>query len=65
MPTFNNTSELVAYLFFNQVIALFGVLDAIAKDHGNNFHSNMMVELTTKLGLSHESSTPYYPRANG
>eukprot|EP00253_Pinus_taeda_P026459 PITA_26459 len=25
----------------------------------------MMVELTTKLGLSHDSSTPYYPQANG
>jgi len=25
----------------------------------------MMTELTAKLGLSHESSTPYYPQANG
>jgi len=24
-----------------------------------------MIELTTKLGLSHDSSTPYYPQANG
>lgn len=27
--------------------------------------NHMMSELTTKLGLSHESSTPYYPQANG
>ena len=25
----------------------------------------MMVELAAKLGLSHDSSTPYYPQANG
>ena len=25
----------------------------------------MMIELTTKLGLSHDNSTPYYPQANG
>ena len=25
----------------------------------------MMVELTTKLGLSHDNSTPYYPQSNG
>lgn len=25
----------------------------------------MMVELTAKLGLSHDSSTPYYPQVNG
>lgn len=24
----------------------------------------MMVDLATKLGLSHDSSTPYYPQAN-
>jgi hypothetical protein len=25
----------------------------------------MMYELTEKLGLRHEKSTPYYPQANG
>ena len=24
-----------------------------------------MIELTAKLGLSHESYTPYYPQSNG
>lgn len=27
MPTFNNTSEMAAYLYFNHVIACFGVLE--------------------------------------
>ena len=25
----------------------------------------MMSELTAKLGLSHDNSTPYYPQSNG
>ena len=25
----------------------------------------MMTELTAKLGLSHDNSTPYYPQSNG
>jgi len=38
---------------------------AIVTDHGSHFRNQMMVELTAKLGLSHDSSTPYYPQANG
>eukprot|EP00253_Pinus_taeda_P032457 PITA_32457 len=33
---------------------------AIVTDHGLQFCNHMMVELTTKLRLSHDSSTPYY-----
>jgi len=34
-------------------------------DHGKYFHNHMMSKLTSKLGLSHESSTPYYPQEKG
>jgi len=65
MPTFNNIGEMVSYFFLNHVIAWFGVPQAIVTYHGKHFRNHMMNELTTKLGLSHESSTPYYPWANG
>ena len=65
MPTFSNTSETTAYFFFNHIIARFGVLQVIVMDHEKLFWNHMMIELTTKLGISHESSTPYYPQANG
>eukprot|EP00253_Pinus_taeda_P035913 PITA_35913 len=43
----------------------FGIPQAIVIDHGSHFRNHMMVELAAKLGLSHDSSTPYYPQANG
>jgi len=65
MPTLNNNGERTAILFFNLVVAHFGVPQAIFIDHGLHFRNHMMAELTVKLGLSHDSSTPYYPQANG
>jgi transposase InsO family protein len=50
---------------FNHIITRFGVPQAIVTDHGTHFHNFMMSELTDKLGLRHENSTPYYPQANG
>eukprot|EP00253_Pinus_taeda_P009175 PITA_09175 len=38
---------------------------AIITDHGKHFRNHMMTKLTTQLGLRHDSSTPYYPQANG
>eukprot|EP00253_Pinus_taeda_P001821 PITA_01821 len=65
MPTLNNNGEMTALFFFNHVVSRFGVPQAIVTDHGSHFDSHMMVELATKLGLSHDSSTLYYPQANG
>eukprot|EP00253_Pinus_taeda_P002720 PITA_02720 len=42
-----------------------GVPQAIVIDHDKHFRYHMMTELTTQLGLRHDSSTPYYPQANG
>eukprot|EP00253_Pinus_taeda_P001994 PITA_01994 len=65
MPTLNNNSKMDALLFFNHVVSRFGVPQAIVTDVGSHFRNHMMVELAAKLGLSHDSSTPYYPQANG
>eukprot|EP00253_Pinus_taeda_P008763 PITA_08763 len=61
MPTLNNISEMAALFFFNHVVSRFGVPQAVVTDHGSHFRNHMMVELTAKLGISHDSSTPYYP----
>lgn len=50
---------------FNHIIAKFGVPQVIITDHGRHFRNVMMTELTGQLGLRHDSSTPYYPQANG
>jgi len=65
MPTLDNTGETAALFFFNHVVARFGIPQAIVTDHGSHFRNHMMAKLATKLGLSHNSSTPYYPQANG
>jgi hypothetical protein len=65
MPTFDNTGKTVALFIFNHIIAHFGVPQAIIIDHGSYFRNFMMSELTKKLGLRHENSTPYHPQANG
>eukprot|EP00253_Pinus_taeda_P025048 PITA_25048 len=64
MPTLNNSGETTALFFFNHVVSKFGVPRAIVTYHGSHFCSNMMVDLAAELGLSHDSSTPYYPQAN-
>jgi hypothetical protein len=60
-PTFDNTRKTVALFICNHIIAHFGVPQAIVTDHGSHFINFMMSELTKKLGLRHENSTPYYP----
>eukprot|EP00253_Pinus_taeda_P025900 PITA_25900 len=65
MPTLNNNGEMTILFFFNHVVSRFGVPQAIVISHGSHFRNHMMIELTAKLGLSHDSSTPYYPQANG
>jgi hypothetical protein len=64
MPTFNNIEKTTALFIFNHIISCFGVPHAIVTNHSSHFRNFMMSELTEKLGLLHENSTPYYPQAN-
>eukprot|EP00253_Pinus_taeda_P025853 PITA_25853 len=65
MPTLNNSGKMATLFFLNYLVSRFGVPQAIVTDHGSHFHNHMMVGLAAKLGLSHDSSTLYYPQANG
>eukprot|EP00253_Pinus_taeda_P032364 PITA_32364 len=65
MPTFSANGKTVTIFIFNHIIARFGVPQVIITDHGSHFRNIMMTELTDQLGLRHDSSTPYYPQANG
>ncbi len=65
MPTFDASGKTTAVFVFNHIITRFGVPQAIITDHGSHFRNVMMSELTSQLGLRHDSSTPYYPQANG
>jgi transposase InsO family protein len=65
MPTFKNDGETITLLVFNPIVARFGIPKKIVIDHGSHFQSNMMSELTTKLGFKKEHFSPYYPQENG
>jgi hypothetical protein len=65
MPTFYNTENTTTLFMFNHIITRFGIPQSIITDHGSHFCNFMMSELTKKLGLHHEKSTPYYPQENG
>eukprot|EP00253_Pinus_taeda_P003824 PITA_03824 len=65
MPTFEADGKTTAIFLFNHIIARFGVPQAIITNHERHFQNVMMTELTGQLGLRHDSSTPYYPQANG
>ena len=64
MPTYAEDGKTDALFLFNHIIARFGVLYSIIIDHESHFRSQMMEELSVKLGFRHENSTPYYPQAN-
>lgn len=59
MPTLVEDGHTTAQFLFNHVISRFGVPQAIVTDHGKHFCKYMMSELTTHLGLQHDSSTLY------
>jgi transposase InsO family protein len=65
MPMFKYDGETATLFLFNQIIARFGVPREIVTDHGSHFQNQMMIELTSKLGLQQEHSSPYYPKTNG
>eukprot|EP00253_Pinus_taeda_P022751 PITA_22751 len=65
MPRFSTGNKTAATFIFNHIITRFGVPQAIITDHGSHFRNIMMTKLIDQLGLHHDSSTPYYPQANG
>ena len=65
MPTLFENGHTTVKFLFNHVISRFRVPQAIVTDHNKHFRDHMMTELTTQLGLRHDSSTPYHPQANG
>ena len=65
MPTLDADDKRKIQFIFNHIISRFGVPQAIVTDHGSHFRHYMVAELTSKLGLHHDNSMPYYPQANG
>jgi hypothetical protein len=65
MPTFNNTADTTTRVLFNHAFTQFRVPLQLVSDHGKHFENEIFKELSSKLGFSHEFSSPYYPQSNG
>jgi transposase InsO family protein len=64
MPTFKNIADIATHFFFNHVISHFGIPLQLVSNHGKNFENEIFVELSSRLGFSHEFASPYYPQYN-
>jgi hypothetical protein len=51
MPMFKDDGETTTLFLFNQIIARFYIPREIVTDHGSHFQNQMMVELTSNIGL--------------
>jgi transposase InsO family protein len=61
----NPDGKTATFFVFNQIIAWFRIPKEIVTDHGSHFQNEMMTELASKLGFTHDHSSPYYPQENG
>jgi hypothetical protein len=65
MTTFNNIADTTARFFFNHFISCFGVPLHLVYDHGKHLEIEIFIELSSRLGFSHEFTSLYYPQSNG
>ena len=59
LQTFNCTAETTRHLFFNHVIARFGVPLQLVTKHGSHFEETILKEFSYLLKFKHQFSNPY------
>jgi hypothetical protein len=64
-PPSTTPMTLQRVFFFNHIISCFGVPLQLVSDHRKHFKNEIFVELSSRLGFSHEFASPYYPQSNG
>jgi hypothetical protein len=65
MLTIKFDDKTATFFMFNHIIAWFRIPKQIVTNYGSHFQNEMMSELESKLGFTHDHSSPYYPRENG
>lgn len=64
-PMADAEAETAARVFFENIIAKFGVPRILVTDNGTNFTAKMFQETCKLLGIKRLTTTPYHPQANG
>ena len=65
VPLRSKDAQEVATAFFNEWVCRFGCPIYIVSDQGKEFLSRFNFEMLSLLGITHLSSLPYRPQANG
>jgi transposase InsO family protein len=65
IPTADQTGETVARAFKENVIARFGIPDAVITDQGPCFESKSFQDMLRSWGVKRRRTSPYHPQANG
>ncbi|GBN44942.1 Retrovirus-related Pol polyprotein from transposon 412, partial [Araneus ventricosus] len=65
IPLKDIKAETVAFEFYANWIAIFGVPERLTSDQGRQFESRLFREFSRLLGVKVVHTTPYHPQANG
>lgn len=65
VPLENKSMDVVASAFFDSWISQFGTPKLIVSDQGKEFVNSCFQLLDRKLGITHKTTSPYHPMANG
>ena len=64
-PSKSKTALTTAKLLWNNFIIHYGFPDKIISDQGQNFESELLVNLCEVAGVQKLRTTPYHPQTNG
>ena len=64
-PLRSKVSEGVVRTFEQKFLSVFGLPDTVITDQGTEFTSSVFRSFCNNLGITHQTTNPYHPQANG
>jgi transposase InsO family protein len=64
-PIVKKTAATIADFLFTRVVCIFGCPQFILSDCGTEFRNQVVREVTRRLGIHQQFTSPYHPRTNG
>ena len=61
----NARDEKVAKFVYEEIFTHYGVPRELAIDQGDQFTSNLIIEIMKEYSIRHHKSSPYHPQENG
>lgn len=64
-PIRSKVSEGIVRTFEQKFLSVFGLPDTVISDQGSEFNSSIFQSFCANLGITHKTTNPYHPQANG